>query len=74
MGYNLKSPRIPREHNRYHGYTYVSGTPNCPLEKKILPKTSSHLQQYPPIFMAIKGTPPKATLPQEIAGPNSRPY
>ena len=25
------SPRIPREHNKYHGYTYVTGTPNCPL-------------------------------------------
>ena len=24
------SPRIPREHNKYHGYT-VRGTPNCPL-------------------------------------------
>ena len=25
-----KSPRIFREHNKYHGYT-VRGTPNCPL-------------------------------------------
>ena len=24
------SPRIPREHNKYHGYT-VRGTPHCPL-------------------------------------------
>ena len=24
------SPRIPRENNKYHGYT-VRGTPNCPL-------------------------------------------
>ena len=24
------SPRIPREHNKYHGCT-VKGTPNCPL-------------------------------------------
>ena len=24
------SPRTPREHNNYHGYT-VRGTPNCPL-------------------------------------------
>ena len=28
--YGLESPRIPREHNKYHGYT-VRGTPNCPL-------------------------------------------
>ncbi len=28
MGY--ESPRIPREHNKYHEYT-VRGTPNCPL-------------------------------------------
>ena len=28
--YGLYSPRIPREHNKYHGYT-VRGTPNCPL-------------------------------------------
>ena len=28
--YGLLSPRIPREHNKYHGYT-VRGTPNCPL-------------------------------------------
>ena len=26
----FSSPRIPREHNKYHGYT-VRGTPNCPL-------------------------------------------
>ena len=26
------SPRIPREHNKYHGYT-VRGTPICPLNK-----------------------------------------
>ena len=25
------SPRIPREHNKYHGYT-VRGTPHCPLK------------------------------------------
>jgi len=29
-GYKLWSPRIPREHNKYHGYT-VRGTPNSPL-------------------------------------------
>ena len=28
--YGLESPRIPREPNKYHGYT-VRGTPNCPL-------------------------------------------
>ena len=28
----LESPRIPREHNKYHGYT-VRGTPNGPLRK-----------------------------------------
>ena len=26
----FSSPRMPREHNKYHGYT-VRGTPNCPL-------------------------------------------
>ena len=25
------SPRIPREHNKYNGYT-VRGTPHCPLK------------------------------------------
>ena len=25
-----RTPRIPREHNKYHGYT-LRGTPNCPL-------------------------------------------
>ena len=29
--YGLESPRIPREHNKYHGYT-VRGTPHCPLK------------------------------------------
>ena len=29
VGY--KSPRNPGEHHKYHGYTYVRGTPNCPL-------------------------------------------
>ena len=29
-GWAFSSPRIPREHNRYHGYT-ARGTPNCPL-------------------------------------------
>ena len=29
-GYKLWFPRIPREHNKYHGYT-TRGTPNCPL-------------------------------------------
>ena len=28
--YGLQSPKIPREHNKYHGYT-VRGTSNCPL-------------------------------------------
>ena len=28
--YGLEFPRIPREHNKYHGCT-VRGTPNCPL-------------------------------------------
>ena len=28
------SPRIPREHNKYHGYT-VTGTPHCPLIRQI---------------------------------------
>ena len=28
--YGLQSPRIPREHNKYRGYT-VRGTPNCLL-------------------------------------------
>ena len=28
--YGLQSPRIPREHNKYHGYT-VGSTPNYPL-------------------------------------------
>ena len=28
------SPRIPREHNKYHGYT-VRGTANCPLTLRI---------------------------------------
>ena len=26
----FSSPRIPREHNKYHGYI-ARGTPNCPL-------------------------------------------
>ena len=29
MGYNPQGSL--REHNKYHGYTYVRGTPNCPL-------------------------------------------
>ena len=35
--YRLQSPRIPREHNKYHGYT-VRGTSNCPLKEHILPR------------------------------------
>ena len=34
--YGGKFPRIPKEHNKYYGYT-VRGTPNCPLI------------QYPPV-------------------------
>ena len=29
MGYN--PPTIPREHNKYHGYT-LRDAPNCPLK------------------------------------------
>ena len=31
----FSSPRIPREHNKYHGYT-VGCTPNCPLSHRVL--------------------------------------
>ena len=30
----FSSPRMPREHNKYHGYT-VRGPPNCPLKLRI---------------------------------------
>ena len=36
--YGLQSPRIPREHNNYHGHT-VRDTPNCPL--KVLVNSSN---------------------------------
>ena len=38
----LQSPRIPREHNKYHWYiVIIRGTPNCPL----IPETNSlHLE------------------------------
>ena len=41
-------PRIPREINKYHGYTYVRGTPNCPLrsfsvdDRNIYPGSRCH--------------------------------
>ena len=34
MGSNPQESLENTEHNRYHGYTYVRGTPNCPLIKK----------------------------------------
>ena len=40
--YGLWSPRIPKEHNKYHGYT-VRGTPNCPL---IYPKGGYLLKHH----------------------------
>ena len=42
----LYSPRIPREHNKYQGYT-VRGTPNYPLEKKV--------EQFPLVYIYIYG-------------------
>ena len=32
------SPRIPSEHNKYHGYT-VRGTPHCPLIQLLMTST-----------------------------------
>ena len=40
------SPRIPREHNEYHGYT-VRGTPNCPLKQKPAQTNPMSLRSYP---------------------------
>ena len=41
--YGLLSPRIPIfSPYKYHGYTYVRGTPNCPLISGSL----SNLQRY----------------------------
>ncbi len=45
------SPRIPREHNKYHGYT-VRGTPHCPLNASFR-KGKTCLNLYPP---SIHGT------------------
>ncbi len=36
------SPRIPREHNKYHGYT-VRGTPHCPLSVRLSPSKADAL-------------------------------
>ena len=33
--YYYNPPRIPREHNKHHGYT-VRSTPNCPLTVQFL--------------------------------------
>ena len=38
--HGLQSPRIPREHNKYHGYT-VRSTSNCPLTISIFISSSS---------------------------------
>ena len=45
--YGQVTPRIPREHNKYHGYT-VRGTPHCPLKTTVWP-TFSYSQ--PPILL-----------------------
>ena len=39
----LWSAGIPREHDKYHGYTYVRGTPKCPLKVKGLTLTNQPL-------------------------------
>ncbi len=43
--YELQSPRIPREHNKYHGYN-VRGTPSCPLTQPN--PTKKHQKHWAP--------------------------
>ena len=54
---NVPLWEIPRKHNKYHGYTYVRGTPNCPLNCKIfLSSNSDNLELLlRPRFPAILG-------------------
>ena len=40
------SPRIPREHNKYHGYT-VRGTPHCSLIQGLNVAFWWHLEDHP---------------------------
>ena len=55
------SPRNPREHNKYHGYT-VRGTPNCPLiedgvpqQFALCPKSAEECKCLAAIFLPIYG-------------------
>ena len=55
--YGLLSPRIPREHNKYHGHT-VRGTHNCPLTQKFKVCMAQQMLKLRKANQQMTGNPP----------------